>query len=156
MFLSSMDKRYTLLATSGKILVEMKKAEPCSIGFWKRKFNFTVGKKHMVVELQMYPGDKTPNTSVEDIAQYLRYKYTPFQRWKWGITTNDQIVLISQHLFAECALVLEFWKFIEGIILREFGLKIKLHCTDIMLEYSGLPCRHITLKTTTTTKNLSF
>ena len=26
--------------------VEKKKAEPCSIGFWKRKFNFTVGKTH--------------------------------------------------------------------------------------------------------------
>ena len=33
----------------------------------------------MVVELQVYLGEKTPSTSVEDIAQYLPYKYTPFK-----------------------------------------------------------------------------
>ena len=33
---------------------------------------------------------------------------------------------------AECPVVLEFWKFIEGFILREFDVKIKLHSTDIM------------------------
>ena len=33
----------------------------------------------MVVELQVYLGEKTPSTSVEDTAQYLLYKYTPFK-----------------------------------------------------------------------------
>ena len=47
--------------------------------FLEKKIQFHSRKKHMVVELQMYPGDKTPSTSVEDIAQYLRYTYTPFK-----------------------------------------------------------------------------
>ena len=50
----------------------------------KTKISFTVGilknkQKNMVVELQAYLGEKTPNTSVEDTAQYLPYKYTPFK-----------------------------------------------------------------------------
>ena len=71
-------KIYTVSNFRQKI-VEMKKAQLSSIVFWKRKFNFTVGKKHMAVELQVYPGDKTSSTSVEDTAQYLPYKYNPFK-----------------------------------------------------------------------------
>ena len=33
----------------------------------------------MVVELQVYPGHKTPSSLVEDTTQYLLYKYTPFK-----------------------------------------------------------------------------
>ena len=43
-----LDRKYTLLATSGN--QQIKHAEPCSIGFRKRKLNFSVGKKHMVLE----------------------------------------------------------------------------------------------------------
>ena len=34
-----MDRNYTLLATSGKNIVEMKNAESCSVEFWPRKEN---------------------------------------------------------------------------------------------------------------------
>ena len=50
MFLSSMDRRYTLLATSGKILVEMKKAEPCSIGL----FNLSISQSEKNTWLLSY------------------------------------------------------------------------------------------------------
>ena len=40
-----------------KKLVEIKAAEPCAIGFWKRKCNFNTEKKYVVAELQMYTGD---------------------------------------------------------------------------------------------------
>ena len=42
--------------------------------FVEMNIHFQRRKKHMVVELQMYPGDKTPSTSVEDTTQYLPYK----------------------------------------------------------------------------------
>ena len=32
-----MDRNYTLLAASGEKIVEMKNAEPCSVGFWPGK-----------------------------------------------------------------------------------------------------------------------
>ena len=35
-------------------------------------------KKHVFLLLK-YPGENTPSTSVEDTAQYLPYKYTPFK-----------------------------------------------------------------------------
>ena len=83
MFLCFMARKYILLATSGNKIVEMQNADPCSISFWKRKFSFCSGfkikKKKMVVELQVYPGHKTPSSLVEDTTQYLLYKYTPFK-----------------------------------------------------------------------------
>ena len=30
-----------------------------------------MSKKHVVVGLKMYPGDKTPSTTMEDTAQYI-------------------------------------------------------------------------------------
>ena len=44
MFLCFMDRKYTLSATSGKKIIEMKNAELCSIGLWKWIFIFSVGK----------------------------------------------------------------------------------------------------------------
>ena len=41
-----------------------------------RRKNKQTNKKTLVVELQVYLGEKTPSTSVEDTAQYLPYKYT--------------------------------------------------------------------------------
>ena len=64
----------------------------------------------MVLESQVYPGDKTPSTSVENIAEYFPYNHTPFK---------DDTVDVIELLFAECPVVLEFWKFIKGLILRE-------------------------------------
>ena len=37
-----------------------------------------------------------------------------------------------EHFFAECPVVLEFWKFTEGFSLPELGIKAKLHSTDIL------------------------
>ena len=37
-----------------------------------------------------------------------------------------------EHFFAECPLVSEFWKFIEGFILCGFGIMIELYFTDIL------------------------
>ena len=51
-------------------LAAAKAAEPYAIGFWKRKLNLDVGKKHVVVEFQMYLGHKTPSIAVEVTAQY--------------------------------------------------------------------------------------
>ena len=83
----------------------------------------------MVLESQVYPGDKTPSTSVENIAEYFPYNHTPFK---------DDTVDVIELLFAECPVVLEFRKFIKGLILRESGVKIKLHCTDIMFGVQRL------------------
>ena len=79
-----MASKYTLLATSGNKIVEMKNADPCSISFWKRRFSFClggggVGGGGMVVGLQVYPGHKILSTLVEDTTQYLPYRYTPFK-----------------------------------------------------------------------------
>ena len=64
-----------------KNIVEMKIIEPCSICLWKGKFNFSVGRKeNMVFEIQVYPGDKIPSTSVKDSAQYLHYKVRDDQK----------------------------------------------------------------------------
>ena len=41
--------------------------------FVEKNIQFQRLKKHMIVELQVYPGDKTPST-VEDTTQYLPYK----------------------------------------------------------------------------------
>ena len=55
-----MTRKYTPLETLGKQLVEIKAAEPCAIGFWKKKCNFKIenkNKKYVVAVLQMYTGD---------------------------------------------------------------------------------------------------
>ena len=56
-----MTRKYTPLETLGKQLVEIKAAEPCAIGFWKKKCNFNFKKTqkntHVVAVLQMYTGD---------------------------------------------------------------------------------------------------
>ena len=47
--------------------------------------------------------------------------------WSWVVS------FAPRWFFAECPVVLEFWQLTAGFILREFDVKIKLHCTDIML-----------------------
>ena len=49
-------------------------------------------------------------------------------------TLNDELTDVSFVSRTEniCPVVLEFWEFTEGFILREFDVNIKLHCTDIM------------------------
>ena len=108
-------------------LVEAKALEPCAVGFWKRKLNFNVGKKHVIVELEMFPGNKTPSTTTENTAQYhniyrtniLLSKMNVREKHKclYCIDTVDSI----EHFFAECPVVPKLWKFI-AIILREFGI----------------------------------
>ena len=67
------EKIYTV-SNFRKNRVERKIAKPCSIGFWKGKFNFIVEKKKKkVIDLQVYPGDKIPSTSVEDTAHELNF-----------------------------------------------------------------------------------
>ena len=46
--------------------------------------------------------------------------------------TVDSLCLFVCLFFAECPVVSEFLKFMEGFFLREFGIKIKLHSTDIL------------------------
>ena len=39
---------------------------------------------------------------------------------------------VIEHFFVECPVVRHFQNFIEGITLRECGINVKLHLTDIM------------------------
>ena len=70
-----MTRKYTPLETLGNNLVQIKVAEPCTIRFWKNTCIFKLKKtnkklKNMLADLQMYTGDQTTSTSMEDFAQY--------------------------------------------------------------------------------------
>ena len=105
--------------------------------FLKRKFYFDVGKTR---------GCRVTNVLRRQDSEYYNGRYCTiytrliysFLRWKWRKTTNVHtvpILLIQCHFFcffAECPLVSEFLKFIEGFILRQFGITVKLYFTDIL------------------------
>ena len=127
------EKLYTV-SNFRKKLVEVKKAEPCAVAFMKRNFNFNVGKKHVVVEFQMYP---------ETRLRVLQWKIlhiiypTNILLSKTKVRGNNKCsdctdtVDSMEQFFAESPAVSKFWKFIE-FILREFGIKVKLYSTDIL------------------------
>ena len=62
------DEKINTVSIFRKKLVEAKAAEPFAVRFWKRNFNFDVRKHMWLLSLQMYPGDKTPSTTMEDTA----------------------------------------------------------------------------------------
>jgi len=45
-FLCFMTRKYTLLETLRKKIVEIKAAEPCATVFWKKQCNFKIEKTH--------------------------------------------------------------------------------------------------------------
>ena len=47
-------------------------------------------------------------------------------------TDTPDVIEYFCFVFVECPVVWQFWNFIEGNILRECSIKVKLHLTDIM------------------------
>ena len=132
-------------------MFEIKAAEPCATGFWKRKCNFNVEKNN----------NKKNTHKKKQNTWLLSYKCTQETRLRvlqWKILHNiyPTNILLSKmkvkendkcsyctdtpdvieyfcFVFVECPVVWQFWNFIEGNILRECSIKVKLHLIDKIL-----------------------
>ena len=48
---------------------------------------------------------------------------------------------VIEHFSVECQVVRHFWNCIEGTILRECGINVKLHLIDVITDIIGLECK---------------
>ncbi len=107
-----------------KQLVEMKAAEPCAIGFWKKKCNFKIEKYKNVCQV----------TNGHFRLQMLQWKNiypTNILLSQMKVRKNNKcsyctdMVHVIQDFCVECPAVQHFGTFVEGTIQWECGINVK-------------------------------
>lgn len=123
------------------MLVHSRKTEPCSVGFWKNKFNYNINKSDWLMSFM---------SSQETRLRVLQWKLlhniypTNILLFKMKVTENNlcsyctEKVDFIEHFFFDCPIVKKFWNFIESYILLNFSEKINLTIIEVMFGYKDI------------------
>ena len=118
-----------------KTLTELRAGKPCSVNFWKNKFNYNITKQDWRL---------APITTKETRLRVLQWKIlhniypTNIMLCKMKVTENNYCsycngeVDFIEHFFFYCPFIKNFWKDIENLIRAQYGMSIQLGVTDVL------------------------
>ena len=118
-----------------KFLVSLKVTDPCSVSFWKRKFNIEIDETVWKIAY---------NCTQETRLRLLHWKLvhniypTNIMLLKMKVTENNKCSYCSdtldviEHFLFECPLVQAFWQQIVQYILVSYDVKITLGVTEAL------------------------
>jgi len=116
-------------------LVAMKSSQPCSVGFWKRKFNIEIDDSYWAI---------ANNSTCEVRLLVLHWKIlhniypTNILLCKMKVRENNKcfycndIVDVVEHFFFHCPVIKKFWLEVEQFIRIYVEANIKLGVSDVL------------------------
>lgn len=122
-------KRMATLKDFRKCIAKLKEKQACSVGFWKRKFDYDI-----TPEVWSLAYKATKETRLRLLHWKIVHNIYPtnimLSKMKVKETNKCSecvdIVDVIEHFFFECPKVLRFWKYIETFCLTHLDKQIKI------------------------------
>eukprot|EP00745_Piridium_sociabile_P036410 TRINITY_DN6533_c0_g1_i2.p1 TRINITY_DN6533_c0_g1~~TRINITY_DN6533_c0_g1_i2.p1 ORF type:complete len:542 (-),score=44.64 TRINITY_DN6533_c0_g1_i2:327-1952(-) len=117
-------------------MTEKRYSEPCTVAFWRNKFNITITKQHWTL-----PKYCTKESRIRELHWKILHNIYPTNILlaKMGITSNNKCpncadeVDFIEHFFVKCKQVTSIWEKVKEVFFRKYHKLVHLNEINILL-----------------------